>query len=464
MSIRWIEKEWQDFRALRFRQSGHEDETPAAFLARKQLHRRRIVPIFTDANPQLCAVEVGDLWLHTPTAWNACINIDDCPTSAALIKLATDREEQLLASSATTSTSVARLVRQEVQRLSAQHQGQRRQFASHLAAVDEEKELQEAPGLAIDAKSPADKNIHKAPGKYPYPFATNRSRNAPPRPCRNCGSNLHYDRDCESWRKRGKNDDKKLPTNAANAAYEEAYIAMLQGEDETCSNHCDTYYAMVDTLTAVDSLLAGITVETEEYAWDEIPPPLVNCAWTTLETNVSELNDSASPQFEDIYQPAPMWQRPAGHAVQGIDAFKLLCHVNCLKEAAAVVVGDSGAAPTLISERFLNSLKWSQPKPRTGQRLKLLELTGSAKCSEYVRLNLYFRSQFGPVCLKGVEAYVVKDMKANMIIGEDTQLAWQLDTIRKNGIRSWQVGDSAHSTGWLKCYITLFLQLITVKS
>ena len=233
---------------------------------------------------------------------------------------------------------------------------------------------------------------------------------------------------------------------------------MLQGEDETCSNHCDTYYAMVDTLTAVDSLIAEITVEAEEYAWDDIPPPLVNdspygetlqssteeSAWTALEANVSELNDSASPQFEDIYQPAPMWQRPAGHALQGIDAFKLLCHVNCLKEAAAIVVGDSGAAPTLISERFLSSLKWSQPKPRTGQKLKLLELTGSAKCSEYVRLNLYFRSQFGPVCFKGVEAYVVKDMKANMIIGEDTQLAWQLDTIRKNGARSWQVGDSAH--------------------
>lgn len=57
-----------------------------------------------------------------------------------------------------------------------------------------------------------------------------------------------------------------------------------------------------------------------------------------------------------------------------------------------------------------------------GQKLKLLELTGSAKCSEYVRLNLYFHSQFRPVRLKGVEAYVVKGMQANMIIGEDTQL------------------------------------------
>lgn len=145
-----------------------------------------------------------------------------------------------------------------------------------------------------------------------------------------------------------------------------------------------------------------------------------------------------------MYQPTPIWQRPPGHAVRGIEAFKVSCHVNSLEEAAAIVVGDSGAAPTLISETFLKSLKWSTPKSRTGEKLKLLELTGSAKCSEYVRLNLYFCSQFGPVRLKGVEAYVVKGMQANMIIGEDTQLPWQLHTIRPGGKRYWQVGDSAH--------------------
>ena len=120
------------------------------------------------------------------------------------------------------------------------------------------------------------------------------------------------------------------------------------------------------------------------------------------------------------------------------------CHVNSLKEAAAVVVGDSGAVLTLISETFLKSLKWSIPKPRTGEKLKLLELTGSAKCSEYMRLNLYFRSQFGLVRLKGVEAYVVKGMQANMIIGEDTQLPWQLHTKHPGGKRYWQVGDTVH--------------------
>ena len=60
MSIRWIKKEWQEFRALRFRQHGNEEETLAAFLARKQLHRRRLLPIFSDADPEQCAFVKGD--------------------------------------------------------------------------------------------------------------------------------------------------------------------------------------------------------------------------------------------------------------------------------------------------------------------------------------------------------------------------------------------------------------------
>jgi len=144
------------------------------------------------------------------------------------------------------------MIRQEMQKLNAQNQGARQQFASHLAAVEESPELpEEVPSMAVDTRTPADKNIHKAPGNYLYPFATNQSKNPLPRPCRNCGSTVHYDRDCESWQKQGKTNSKKLPVNAANTAYEEAYIAMLQEDDEACRSECDTYYGMVDTLTLV---------------------------------------------------------------------------------------------------------------------------------------------------------------------------------------------------------------------
>ena len=124
--------------------------------------------------------------------------------------------------------------------------------------------------------------------------------------------------------------------------------------------------------------------------------------------------------------------------------------LNCIvililfKETTVVVIGDSGAVPTLISQKFLENLQASKPKRRGGAKLKLIQLTGSAKCSEYVKLDLYFRSQLGPVCFKGVEAYVVKNMEANLIVGEDTQLAWQLHTIREGGRRHWKVGNSPH--------------------
>ena len=133
MSIRWIKKEWQEFRTLWLRQHSYEDETPAVFLTCKQLHWQRLLPIFSNADPEQCILEVGNLWLHI---WNACININECLTSATLIKLVTDREEQLLASLPTTSNSIVKLVRQEVQRLTTQNQGAHQQFTSHLAKVE----------------------------------------------------------------------------------------------------------------------------------------------------------------------------------------------------------------------------------------------------------------------------------------------------------------------------------------
>jgi hypothetical protein len=59
-------------------------------------------------------------------------------------------------------------------------------------------------------------------------------------------------------------------------------------------------------------------------------------------------------------------------------------------------------------------------------------------------LNLYFCSQIGPVCLKGVEAYIVNNMGADLLVGEDTQCTWQLHTIQKDSSSYWQVGDSLH--------------------
>ncbi len=208
---------------------------------------------------------------------------------------------------------------------------------------------------------------------------------------------------------------------------------MIDANDNEYEMQSATFLAALDSDLPSETLVAEVYLASEErsHSWEEL---VINVATTEI-LHLPE---------EDIYEPKRIWERPAGHAVQGVDAFKLRCHVNTMKEPAAVVIGDSGAAPTLISQKFLENMQASKPKRRGGAKLKLIQLTGSAKCSEYVKLDLYFRSQLGPVCFKGVEAYVVKDMEANLIVGEDTQLAWQLHTIREDGRRHWKVGSSLH--------------------
>src|SRR5271154_4148495 len=407
------------------------------------------MPIYPDAEPADVVYKVADLWLYAPVLWVAHIDITICHTAVDLIKLAADKDEQLQASS---PSSIMRTVRSELQKQGLQLQPPRRQFGAHVIdwKDDNNDGTEESTRLEAEAKTSEVKEDFKAPGKFLYPLAANRSKKVPPRPCRNCGSPLHYDRDCASWRSQGRPEGKPTPNSKLYDAYQKSYIAMLEEDDASYDTHYASFSTTITNNEETDVFVAEsnpdapfvIPIKTEREL--ELSEYTEGKAWTAIPMNLSELEQGLDRPAESVFEPARAWERPAGHAVQGVDAFKLLCHVNSLKEPAAVVIGDSGAAPTLIFQSFLDSLQCSKPKPRAGRKLKLLQLTGTAACSEYVRLNLYFQSQLGPVCLKGVEAYVVKGMVANMLIGEDTQLAWQLHTIRNDGKRHWKVGESLH--------------------
>ena len=233
---------------------------------------------------------------------------------------------------------------------------------------------------------------------------------------------------------------------------------MLEDDEDDFDKHCATFHALLDTDQTVETYVVEYTGDemkvseaigkTEAHALlaaEQQPSENPDeTTWATLPVNVVESENRPERPVEDVYEPARAWERPTGHSMKGVDAFKLHCHVNSLREPAAIVIGDSGATPMLISSSFLSKLTRTKPKAHTGQKLKLIQLTGLAGCSEYMKLDLYFRSQLGPVCFKGVEAYIVKGMEANMLIGEDTQLVWQLHMIRPRGKRYWKVGDSPH--------------------
>ena len=82
-------------------------------MARKLLHRHKLVPVYADASEEAHSFEVLELWRHTPTAWAAHVDVNLCPMVAELIKTITDKEEQLLASSI---SNIAWLVQTELQK------------------------------------------------------------------------------------------------------------------------------------------------------------------------------------------------------------------------------------------------------------------------------------------------------------------------------------------------------------
>jgi hypothetical protein len=118
---------------------------------------------------------------------------------------------------------------------------------AQLADIDEE-EL-EVDTLNVNSQPSNSKGNAKAPGTYPYPLATNRSKKTPPRPCRNCGSLYHYDRDCASWRKLGSSNEKPRPNSKANDAYHKSYVAMVEGNKSNYEALCATFYSIIDNDT-----------------------------------------------------------------------------------------------------------------------------------------------------------------------------------------------------------------------
>jgi hypothetical protein len=108
-----------------------------------------------------------------------------CQTTAELIK--PDKEGQLQASN---TDQIQKLVQSELQQQGVQSHNARQQFMAQLADIDEADEEDMLLTLTADPKP---KNNLKASGDYPFPFANNKSKKVPPRPCRNCGNPLHYD-------------------------------------------------------------------------------------------------------------------------------------------------------------------------------------------------------------------------------------------------------------------------------
>ena len=135
--------------------------------------------------------------------------------------------------------------------------------------------------------------------------------------------------------------------------------------------------------------------------------------------------------------------RPPGCSFLGAKATEAYASINDVNGKPIPVIVDSGSDITLISQKTLDQML-KAPKVRIGQRIKLIQVTGKAIITGYVILDLIFRTPSGPVQMN-VEAYVVKGMSADFILGNDFADQYSISILREEGETTLRFGKSGRS-------------------
>ena len=135
--------------------------------------------------------------------------------------------------------------------------------------------------------------------------------------------------------------------------------------------------------------------------------------------------------------------RPPGCSFLGARATETLASLDDSEESPIPIIVDSGSDITLISQKTLDQM-CKPPKIRTGQRINLIQVTGNAIITGYVTLDVYFKTDDGPVLIK-VEAYVVKGMSTPFLLGNDFADQYSISLLREEGQSSLLFGKSGRS-------------------
>ncbi len=106
------------------------------------------------------------------------------------------------------------------------------------------------------------------------------------------------------------------------------------------------------------------------------------------------------------------------------------------------VIIDSGSDITHVSEKALSTLNGNY-KIKKGQKIELIQVTGTSSISGFVNLDVFFTTDKGTVKIS-VEAYIVKGMTTPFILGNDFADQYSISTIRQEGESYLEFGDSGH--------------------
>ncbi|KAJ6499507.1 hypothetical protein C8R47DRAFT_1068454 [Mycena vitilis] len=196
---------------------GGEHELPRDFIQARLLLLRALLTV-----PPGSAEEVREVMRTAPIVWKTMIDLDRIPDTPTLVRRVSDRDRELIVAAARSSAGDSHGVSKEYldaqlsraiaqMRLEQQNTGKkawpRKEVkmgeVEDLLDLEGPAEAPEATDEQLDAEVYAAELRKQRPpplGGYPYPRDDNnrtRLKKPPPSPCKHCGSDAHWDRECK---------------------------------------------------------------------------------------------------------------------------------------------------------------------------------------------------------------------------------------------------------------------------
>ncbi|KZV95939.1 hypothetical protein EXIGLDRAFT_587808, partial [Exidia glandulosa HHB12029] len=278
-----------------------------------------------------------------------------------------------------------------------------------------------------------------------FPKSDKASVKKPPSPCKCCGGELHWDKECPHW-----------PLYELRTRQGVMYAGVRSPAEETLYGHAydfrlnqmsrSSYEPKAKQALSVSARTRSPApqvedVEDEFHAWYRSTPKAemylhedIGATDPAKSAYVDGANSrvhlAGPPPSDEVFRVIPRRSVAAGYASYGVSVLSGRGRVGSLLDRATNLLFDSGASISLISERFLKSLK-CPPKLRQGMRIEITQLTSDApSISGYVVVPIYIQGEDGVWIEFRAELYVIPSMTVDVLLGEDFMLLHELNVLR----------------------------------
>ncbi|KAI0733878.1 hypothetical protein BC629DRAFT_1301793, partial [Irpex lacteus] len=418
---RWLEGRNAEYATQRFRQEGHQRETPLEFIQRRILYTRMLIPLRTVGGPE----EVRLVMERAPSVWKTILVIESVPSVVELQTRLSDLESQLIDAvrgpsavsrdalvGALRELGVGSLVRRDNSASASRFVPRNPHVGDSLEEAIEDAPSEESPYFISSAEDPvvaqayavaAKKQRPPPKGGYPFPKRDDRKKS--------CYADAK-DRSSHTRRSRRPSIE-EVEDESFTSTMPTAERYLIEANEDTTSSH------LRDSSTTEGERMPESDLKFARYAkgTDSGPPHQTACP-------------PPPPKPETVRWIAPRRRTEGGRSALGVSVVSMRGRLGSPDGEDTDLRLDSGADITLLSSEYYHAMKQRPPLKR-GAKLKLCQLTeDGTELEGYVQLPVYVPTETGDIIAMMAEAYIVPGMSVPVLLGEDFHLTYELTVER----------------------------------